>query len=135
MRSADNQGEKAGESLAFEEPRRAENVAESQQQLIKQAEELKRSIEALRKSAEAAGVGDSAWQRELSDIRDQIDRALTPELRERLRRSSRRSRTSTPIEPRTRWSGWPRPSAGSGKRSSGVASCSAAPPSRAIWPI
>ncbi|MGH7498041.1 MAG: DUF4175 family protein [Gemmatimonadales bacterium] len=84
VRSSEGQGEKSSESLTFEESKRAENVAESQQQLIRQAEELKRSIELLRKSAEAAGIGDSAWQRELSDIREQIDRALTPELRDRL---------------------------------------------------
>jgi hypothetical protein len=72
------------ESLSFVQSKRAENVAESQQQLIRQAEELKRSIDALRKSAEAAGVGDSAWQRQLAEIREQLDRALTPELRDRL---------------------------------------------------
>lgn len=84
VRSSDAQGERADESLTFEESKRAQNVAESQQQLIRQAEQLKRSIEALRKSAEAAGVSDSAWQRELSEIREQIDRALTPELRDKL---------------------------------------------------
>jgi hypothetical protein len=45
---------------------------------------LKQSLEALRQSAEAAGVGDSAWQRQLQEIREQLDRALSPELRERL---------------------------------------------------
>ena len=84
VRSPDGQPDRSAESLTFEESKRAQNVAESQQQLIAKAEELKRSIEALRKSAEAAGVSDSAWQRELSEIREQIDRALTPELRDRL---------------------------------------------------
>ncbi len=84
VRSSDGRRERAGESLTFEESKRAGAVAESQQQLMRQAEELKRSLESLRKSAEAAGVSDSAWQRELSEIREQIDRALTPELRERL---------------------------------------------------
>ncbi|HEY8257087.1 MAG TPA: hypothetical protein VIG08_05475 [Gemmatimonadales bacterium] len=84
VRSGDGRGEKSAESLTFEESKKAEAVAESQQQLIRQAEDLQRSIEALRKSAEAAGLADSAWQRELSEIREQIDRALTPELRERL---------------------------------------------------
>ena len=83
-RSTDRPGERAGEPLTFEESKHAQNVAESQQQLLKQAEELKRSIEAIRKNAEAAGINDSAWQRELSDLREQIDRALTPELRDRL---------------------------------------------------
>ena len=83
-RPSGERGEKAGESLTFEESKRAEAVAESQQQLLRQMEELKRSLEALRKSAEAAGVSDTAWQRELAEIRQQIDRALTPELRDRL---------------------------------------------------
>ena len=39
---------------------------------------------ALQKNAEAAGINDSAWQSDLSEIREQLDRALTPELRDRL---------------------------------------------------
>jgi hypothetical protein len=74
----------AGESLSFEQSKRAEAVAQSQQDLLRRADELKQSLEALRKSAEAAGVTDSAWQRQLQEIRDQLDRALTPELRDRL---------------------------------------------------
>ncbi|MGH7579154.1 MAG: hypothetical protein ACREM9_03215, partial [Gemmatimonadales bacterium] len=77
-------GERGEESLSFERSKRAEAVAKGQQELFRQAEELKRSLEALRQSAEAAGVGDSAWQRQLQEIRDQLERALSPELRERL---------------------------------------------------
>ena len=83
-RASDGRGEKGGESLSFEEAKKAEAVAQSQQALMKQAEALKQSLEALRKSAEAAGLGDSAWQRQLAEIREQLDRALSPELRERL---------------------------------------------------
>ena len=77
-------GDRAGESLSFEQSKRAEAVAQNQQELLRRAEELKASLETLRKSAEAAGVTDSAWQRQLQEIREQLDRALTPELRERL---------------------------------------------------
>jgi hypothetical protein len=77
-------GDRPGESLSFEQSKRAESVAQSQQELLRKAEELKQSLEALRKSAEAAGVTDSSWQRQLQEIREQLDRALTPELRERL---------------------------------------------------
>jgi hypothetical protein len=83
-RPVEGAGDKNPESLTFEEAKRAEGVAQSQQELMKQAERLKESLDALRKSAEAAGLGDSAWERELSEIREQIDRALSPELRERL---------------------------------------------------
>ena len=84
-RTTDARGEKSGESLPFEEAKKAEGVAQSQQA----ARAPGRGAQALarcapKRSAEAAGVGDSAWQRELSDIREQIDRALSPELRERL---------------------------------------------------
>jgi hypothetical protein len=76
--------DRSDESLSFERSKRAEAVAKGQQELVEQAEQLKQALEALRQSAEAAGVGDSAWQRQLEEIRQQLDRALSPELRERL---------------------------------------------------
>ena len=81
---AGSQSERGEESLTFEQSKRAEAVAKGQQELFRQAEELKRSLEALKQSAEAAGVGDSAWQRQLEEIREQLDRAMSPELRQRL---------------------------------------------------
>lgn len=83
-RLTEDRRSRTGEPLTFEESKRAEAVAELQQQLLKQADDLKRSLDQLRQSAVAAGVGDSAWQRDLAEIRKQIDRALTPELRDRL---------------------------------------------------
>jgi hypothetical protein len=77
-------GDKAGESLPYEEAQRAQAVAKSQEELVRQAEELSQSLQALQRSAEAAGMQDSAWQRELAEIRDQLERALSPELREKL---------------------------------------------------
>jgi hypothetical protein len=79
-----SQGDPDEEALSFERSKRAEAVAKGQQELFRQAEELQQSLEALRQSAEAAGVGDSAWQRQLQEIREQLERALSPELRERL---------------------------------------------------
>ncbi len=76
--------ERGEEALSFERSKRAESVAKDQQELLRQAEDLKQSLEALRRSAEAAGVGDSAWQRQLQEIGEQLERALSPELRERL---------------------------------------------------
>jgi hypothetical protein len=83
-RPAGGLGGKDGESLSYEEAQRAEGVAKSQEELIRQAESLEKSLEALRRSAEAAGVHDTAWQRQLSEIRSQLERALSPELREKL---------------------------------------------------
>jgi hypothetical protein len=81
---ASQAGEKEGESLPYEEAQKAQAVAKSQEELVRQAEELSKSLEALRRSAEAAGIQDSAWQRQLAEIRDQLERALSPELREKL---------------------------------------------------
>jgi hypothetical protein len=83
-RPAGAQGARRGESLTYEEAQRAEAVAKSQEELVRQAEALKQSLEALRRSAEAAGLNDSSWQRQLAEIRDQLDRAISPELREKL---------------------------------------------------
>jgi hypothetical protein len=76
--------DKDGESLPFQEAQRAQAVVKSQEELVRQAEELSQSLEALRRSAEAAGVQDSAWQRQLAEVREQLERALSPELREKL---------------------------------------------------
>ncbi len=83
-RPAGAQGSREGESLSYDEAQRAEGVARSQEELIRQAESLEKSLEALRRGAEAAGVNDSSWQRQLAEIRDQLERALSPELREKL---------------------------------------------------
>ncbi|MGH7517963.1 MAG: hypothetical protein ACREOC_10905 [Gemmatimonadales bacterium] len=77
------QGRQANE-LRYEDARRAEAVAAKQEELVREAEALKNAIHELQKSAEAAGVTDSAFQRQLEEIRRQLDRALTPELREKL---------------------------------------------------
>ncbi|HEU4680253.1 MAG TPA: hypothetical protein VFS51_00825, partial [Gemmatimonadales bacterium] len=52
-------GEKESGSLSYEEAQRAEGVAKSHEELLRQTETLKHSLEALRKSAEAAGMNDS----------------------------------------------------------------------------
>jgi hypothetical protein len=83
-RPAGGQGERNREALPYEEAQRAEGVARSQEELVRQAETLKQSLEALRRSAEAAGLNDSTWQRQLMEIRDQLERAISPELREKL---------------------------------------------------
>ncbi|MEP7227298.1 MAG: DUF4175 family protein, partial [Gemmatimonadales bacterium] len=77
-------GANDSEALSYEEAQRAQGLAKAQEELIRKAESLEKSLEALRRSAEAAGVSDTAWQRQLSEIRDQLERALSPELREKL---------------------------------------------------
>lgn len=83
-RSGQNANSNTDGSMSFENAKRAQGVAESQQDLIKQAEQVKEALEALARSADAAGLNDPAWQARLKEIQDQLDRALTPELRQRL---------------------------------------------------
>jgi len=83
-RTTSSEAGKNPEALPYEEAKRAEAVAGRQQEMVAQAQALKQSLEALEKAAEAAGIHDSAWQRQLAEIRDQIQRALTPELRAQL---------------------------------------------------
>ena len=127
-------GERNEESLSFERSKRAEAVAKGQQELFKQAEELKQSLEALRKSAEAAGVGDSAWQRQLQEIREQLDRALSPELRERLAALQRALKDLDAEQAKEALERLAEAQRRCARRWSGAGSCSAAPRSRAISP-
>jgi hypothetical protein len=83
-RSTGVPGSKRNESLSFEQAQRAEAITQSQEDVVRRAESLKQSLDALRRSAEAAGMRDSAWQRQLSEIRDQLERAISPELRDKL---------------------------------------------------
>jgi hypothetical protein len=83
-RAASDSGSGGDESLRFADAKRAENVAASQQELVRQTEALKEALDALRRSAEAAGLHDPEWQERLREIQSELDRALTPELKERL---------------------------------------------------
>ncbi|HET7599300.1 MAG TPA: hypothetical protein VFK09_03365 [Gemmatimonadales bacterium] len=80
---------KMPDALPYDEAKRAEQVASEQQKLLEQAQQLKESLEQLERSAEAAGVRDTAWQRQLAEIRQQLERALTPELRQKLEQLQR----------------------------------------------
>jgi hypothetical protein len=72
------------ETMSYESAKRAEAVAEAQSEMMNRAEALKEALEELQRSAEAAGLNDPAWQERLKEIQEQLNRALTPELRERL---------------------------------------------------
>ncbi|TFG51697.1 MAG: MFS transporter [Gemmatimonadales bacterium] len=77
-------GANPGDQLSYQDAQRAEAVAESQAELMREAQELQAALEQLQASAEAAGLDDPEFQRRLEEVRDQLARALTPELRERL---------------------------------------------------
>jgi hypothetical protein len=71
-------------ALDYEAAQRAQEVAKEQRSMVEQAEELSRQLQELQQAAQAAGASDPEWQRQLDDIRRQLDRALTPELRRKL---------------------------------------------------
>ena len=77
-------GSNPGDQLSYQDAQRAEAVAASQAELMREAQELQAALEQLQASAEAAGLDDPEFQRRLEEVRDQLARALTPELRERL---------------------------------------------------
>jgi hypothetical protein len=82
-RAMPGQGRDANE-LRYEDARRAEAVAAKQEELVREAEAVKEAVRELERSAAAAGLTDSTFQRQLEEIRRQLERALTPELREKL---------------------------------------------------
>ena len=82
---ADATGRPEGErALDYQAAERAEAVAKDQRDLVAQAEALRDQLEALQRAAQASGTADPEWQRQLDDIRKELDRALTPELRQKL---------------------------------------------------
>lgn len=83
-RAAANSRGDQDKALDYEAAQRAEQVAKDQQAMVDQAEAIERQLEALQRAAEAAGTSDPEWQRQLDEIRRQLDRALTPELRQKL---------------------------------------------------
>ncbi len=77
-------GAGAQRPLSFDEAKRAEASAKDHENLIQEAEELRDALDALRESAEAAGLDDPDWLARLDEIREQLEHALTPEIRESL---------------------------------------------------
>ena len=72
-------------ALPFEARERAEEVAREQEALAGKIEELREAIEDISRAARAAGVGDTAFEQRLAEVRELLRRAVTPELEARLR--------------------------------------------------
>jgi len=83
-RSGEGAGRESERSMTFDEARRAEALAARQDELVQRAEELKEAMADLQRAAEAAGLNDPEFQQRLQEIAEQLDRALTPEMREAL---------------------------------------------------
>ncbi|MEP6590511.1 MAG: hypothetical protein ABJC19_04940 [Gemmatimonadota bacterium] len=72
------------EPMSLEAARKAEAAARAEEQVIKQASELARKVEELRQAAAREGLADSALARQLGEIQALLDKAISPELRQRL---------------------------------------------------
>ncbi|NOT08819.1 MAG: hypothetical protein HOP28_11500, partial [Gemmatimonadales bacterium] len=74
----------ADSTLGFDAAKKAEAAAARQEQLLAQAEEVRKSLDEMAQAAERAGINDSAFQRQLREVQEQLDQALSPELRRQL---------------------------------------------------
>jgi hypothetical protein len=77
-------GAQAG-SLPFEVSQRATAIADQVAQLQERARQLARAVEQVARVAQQAGLTDTAFQARLQEVQQLLQRALTPELEQRLR--------------------------------------------------
>lgn len=91
---AEGSGTATGQAqpMSAEAARRAAEVARVAERVAERVEEMRRQVEELEHAAERATPSDSALAKDLRDIRELLDKAMTPELQsamERLRESLR----------------------------------------------
>ena len=72
------------EPLARDAARKGEAVVQAQEKLLQDAEKLAQSIEELRRAAEQQGLVDSSLAARLNEVRRRLEKAMSPELREKL---------------------------------------------------
>ncbi|HYK09266.1 MAG TPA: hypothetical protein VEV39_00530 [Gemmatimonadales bacterium] len=75
---------KAG-AMPFESSQRAQELARRQEALSQKVQDLSHAVQELAQAAHAAGIDDSAFQRRLADVQQLLQKAITPELEQRLR--------------------------------------------------
>ena len=78
------EGEREG-ALPFQATERAQAVAREQEALQARVQDLSRAVERIARAAQAAGIGDTAFQARLREVQELLRRAVTPELEQRLR--------------------------------------------------
>ncbi len=74
------------EPMTAEAARRAEQVAEAQRDVEERLAEMQRAVAELEQAAERQGIADSALASQLGEIRELLESAITPELREAMQR-------------------------------------------------
>ncbi len=77
-------GGQSTEQLPFTSVQRARELADRQQQTLERAQQLRDELRALQEAAWNAGLTDPEFQRQLRDLRELLDRAVTEEIAQRL---------------------------------------------------
>ncbi len=72
-------------TLPFQARQRAEEIARQQAAMAQRVAELAQAVDEIARAARAAGVDDTAFQNRLQEVQQLLERALTPELEQRLR--------------------------------------------------
>ncbi len=81
---SENQSRNGEQALSFEQAKKAEAIAQAQEALLEEAEALQEALEQLKESVEQAGLEDPAFREQIEQLQEQLNRALTPEMREKL---------------------------------------------------
>ena len=77
-------GDGERQPLSLETARKAEVAALAQEKVLDQSRQLAQAVEKLRQAAMRDGLADTALARQLGEIQQLLEQALTPELREKL---------------------------------------------------
>jgi hypothetical protein len=73
-----------GDRMDYEKAEQTRGLAERQQQMLGQVDEMRQRVQALQRAMEAAGLRDPELQKRLQEMRELYDKLLTPELRKKL---------------------------------------------------
>ncbi|HET7791712.1 MAG TPA: hypothetical protein VFK78_13040, partial [Gemmatimonadales bacterium] len=71
-------------ALPFQETQRAAEVARQQTELTQRVQALERQMADIARAAQAAGVYDTAFQARLAEVQQLLEKAISPELAQRL---------------------------------------------------
>ena len=77
--------ERSAQQLPFNSAERARQLEERQQRLLDRVRDLREEVRQISEAAWNAGITDPEWHRQLAELRELLERAVTAELREKLR--------------------------------------------------
>lgn len=71
-------------ALSFEQAKRAEAAAAATEDMLQQAEQLRDAMATVEEAVKRAGLDDPEFARRLAEVREALEKAMTPELRAKL---------------------------------------------------